>query len=190
MAIKHQHDADRSLYFCTFTCHKWLPLFDLTNGYAVVYNWFNYLHTNSLADVVAYVIMPNHLHVIINLPAKDTDLNKLIGNAKRFMAYEIIKLLEDQKQFDMLDQLHGDVTMRESKKGQVHKVFEKSFDAKAIYTDKFLYQKLDYIHRNPVQGKWRLADDYTLYQHSSAAFYEYGSAFVFQPRHFTEVTGW
>ena len=52
--------------------------------------------------------------------------------------------------------------------GQLRKAFEPSFDAKPIYTEKFLYQKLDYIHHNPVKGKWNLCGDFTTYLHSSA----------------------
>jgi hypothetical protein len=51
-------------------------------------------------------------------------------------------------------------------------VFEPSFDAKAISSITFLNQKLDYIHHNPVMGKWHLCEDFTDYEHSSAAFYE------------------
>ncbi len=55
-----------------------------------------------------------------------------------------------------LEFLHGAVTKTESKKGQVHKVFEESFDAKGIYNEKFFLQKLNYIHHNPVNdnGIW------------------------------------
>jgi putative transposase len=35
-------------------------------------------------------------------------------------------------------------------------------------------QKLDYIHFNPVRGKWRLAKDDISYYYSSARFYETG----------------
>jgi hypothetical protein len=35
-------------------------------------------------------------------------------------------------------------------------------------------QKLDYIHHNPVSGKWNLVEDFTRYPHSSAAFYKLG----------------
>ncbi len=37
-----------------------------------------------------------------------------------------------------------------------------------------LEQKLDYIHANPISGKWNLVDDYANYEHSSARFYEKG----------------
>ena len=56
--------------------------------------------------------------------------------------------------------------------GQLHKVFEDSFDAKKCMSKDFIYQKLDYIHHNPTSGKWMLAKDYLSYAHSSALFYE------------------
>ena len=118
--------------------------------------------------------MPNHVHVILYFPAPGFNLNKIIGNAKRFMAYEIIKRLKQLNRKDILDHLSGSVSERESKKGQLHKVFTDSFDAKGIYNDKFFDQKLNYIHLNPVSGKWQLVNDYTDYEHSSASFYEKG----------------
>jgi len=58
-----------------------------------------------------------------------------------------------QKQ-DILNYLAAEIPGREKKKGQFHKVFIDSFDAKAIYNEKFFNQKLNYIHLNPVSGKW------------------------------------
>jgi putative transposase len=69
-------------------------------------------------------------------------------------AYEIIKRLQQMQKQDILNYLAADVSGREKKKGQLHKVFIDSFDAKAIYNEKFFNQKLNYIHLNPVSGKW------------------------------------
>jgi hypothetical protein len=66
-------------------------------------------------------------------------------------------------------------------------VFNNSFDAKAIFSEKFLLQKLEYIHRNPVSGKWNLVDDFTDYEHSSASFYETGQAKLFTPLHYKDL---
>jgi hypothetical protein len=51
-------------------------------------------------------------------------------------------------------------------------VFEESFDAKECYTEEFIFQKLHYMHHNPVSKKWNLVNDFTDYEHSSASFYE------------------
>jgi len=138
-------------------------------------------------SVIAFVIMPNHLHCMLHFPEPDFNLNKIISNAKRFMAYEIVNRLEKNKETVLLELLAKSVTIREQKKGQLHKVFKSSFDAKPIFSDKFLMQKLNYIHNNPVSGKWDLAKDVLSYEHSSASFYELGITRHFQPVHFRDL---
>ena len=39
-------------------------------------------------------------------------------------------------------------------------------------SEKFTFTKLDYMHRNPVNGKWDLSEDFLAYPYSSARFYE------------------
>jgi hypothetical protein len=51
-----------------------------------------------------------------------------------------------------LIQLKEGLSAKDSKKGQMHKVFEESFDAKPIYNQNFLLQKIQYIHLNIVRG--------------------------------------
>ena len=62
--------------------------------------------------------------------------------------------------------------------------------AKEIYSIKVARQKLEYIHNNPVNGKWQLAKDYFSYHYSSARFYETGSdEFGFLKNIFTVLYG-
>jgi putative transposase len=174
MAVRLQHDqTNDSFYFITFTCFKWLPLFQKTNAYDAVYKWFDYLYKNSIYTT-GYVIMPNHLHVLLYFPQMPKSLNTAIGNAKRFIAYEIIKRLKEAKEEKLLALLQSGVKESEKKKGQIHKVFEDSFDAKHCYSKDFMFQKLAYIHHNPVSKKWSLVLDFVQYEHSSASFYESG----------------
>jgi len=174
------------MYFCTFTCYQWLNLFEITKSYDCVYKWFEYLKTKNI-NIVSYVIMPNHLHCILYFREYKFNLNTVISNAKRFIAYEMIKRLENSDNVNLLNQLANSITDRESKKGQKHRVFEESFDAKAIFNRSFLQQKINYIHSNPIKGKWKLADDFTQYEHSSASFYETGVSFHFKPIHYLDA---
>lgn len=170
MAIKTIHDTTDKTWFITFTCFNWIPLLQITNSYDLVYNWFNLINQKYAIDTTAFVIMPNHVHAILHLNKSD-NLNKVISNGKRFMAYEIVKRLKAQ-QPELLIRLSEACSKDEKKKGQMHKVFESSFDAKPILTDKFLQQKLDYIHHNPISEKWNLAETFIDYEHSSAGFYQ------------------
>ncbi|RZA03433.1 MAG: hypothetical protein EOP47_03210 [Sphingobacteriaceae bacterium] len=169
--IRTRHDLTYKIWFITFTCYKWLDLFEKTNSYSSVYNWLNLINEKCQIETIAFVIMPNHVHLILQLPESVNNLNTIISNGKRFMAYELVKKLTAQNEQSILHLLSSECSDKEKVKGQRHKVFEPSFDAKPIYTVEFLNQKLDYIHHNPVTGKWNLCMEFTDYPHSSAAFY-------------------
>ena len=48
----------------------------------MVYNWFVVLKERYNADVVAYVIMPNLVHVIVHFRKEGFNLNTIIANGK------------------------------------------------------------------------------------------------------------
>ncbi|HWD87173.1 MAG TPA: transposase [Mucilaginibacter sp.] len=174
MAVRKQHAITDDTWFITFTCHDWIPLFEITRSYDLVYNWLKLVDDKYAIKTTGFVIMPNHVHLLLRLTNDKVDLNKIIGNGKRFMAYAIVQRLEAQQNHVLLDRLSAACSAKECAKGQKHKAFEPSFDAKVVFTIDFLHQKLDYIHHNPVQGKWNLCNEFTDYEHSSAAFYELG----------------
>lgn len=161
----------KQVYFCSFTCLEWLPLFKMTDLYDEIYRWFNILiQTNH--QICGFVIMPNHLHLLVYITESKSSINTILGNGKRFLAYEIVTRLEKVRREDMLQILASHVTDEERKRKKKHRVFEISSDIKPCYTEKFILQKLEYIHANPITGKWQLAKTMDEYPHSSAAFYE------------------
>ncbi|MBL0913372.1 MAG: transposase [Bacteroidia bacterium] len=170
MPISYIPSTNR-IYFCTFTCYKWLALIQKTNTYSNIYETFNIWNRKG-CKIIAYVIMPNHVHFIVYLENPELDLAKLVSNAKRFLAYEIVKRLKEQREFSLLSFLQKSVPDYQQNRNKNHQIFFPSFNCKVCISEEFLIQKLDYIHHNPVSGKWQLVDDYRLYEHSSAAFYE------------------
>jgi len=84
MSVKRQIQEPAGIYFITFTCCKWLPLFELTNNYDAVYQWFDYLKSKS-HPILGFVIMPNHLHVIICFSENGKGVNKIVSDGERFM---------------------------------------------------------------------------------------------------------
>lgn len=163
-----------------------MHLFEQTKSYDLVYNWFNVLKKGKI-EVIGFVIMPNHIHCILYFPENGFNLNKILSNGKRFMAYEIVNRLENANDTHTLNILQNALTEREKKKNQLHKVFKDSFDGKPIFSEKFLIQKLDYMHYNPVTGIWNLVPDFVSYEHSSASFYEEGVTRNFRPTHFKDL---
>lgn len=138
-------------------------------------------------EITGYVIMPNHLHVLLVYRDTTSSLNTLIGNGKRFMAYEIINRLEQKNETGLLERLKKGVNEKERTKRQLHKVFEPSFDCKKCEGFDFLTQKLDYMHANPVSGKWELVKESIDYLHSSNNFYETGKDGIYKITHYMDL---
>ena len=186
MPVKRTIPFNNGMYFITFTCYKWLPLIDIINGYDIVYNWFSHLKAGG-HFINGYVIMPNHVHVLISFTQTTQSINTIIGNGKRFMAYEIIKRLEFNNEKKLLDTLSQDIEAKRKINKKQHNVWELSFDWKACISNVFTWQKLNYIHNNPCVGKWQLAANPIEYVHSSAKFYLTGEQGVYVIVNFTEM---
>jgi len=148
MPVRTTIQGSEDTLFITFTCHRWLSLIELTNSYGVVYKWFDYLKSKGHL-VTGYVVMPNHVHALIYFSKTDKSINKIIGDGKRFMAYEIVKRLKEKEREDVLSKLQNAVEAKDKQRGKKHEVWEDSFDSKICRTEKFINQKLAYMHANP-----------------------------------------
>lgn len=137
MPVIKTHLYNPGIYFVTFTNYQWLPLFQITDSYDVVYKWFEYLKAKN-HYIVGYVIMPNHVHAIIGFNYGAASINTMIGNGKHFIAYEIVKRLEADRNTTILCKLQDDISAANKAKGQKHFVFQPSFDLKQCHDFKFV----------------------------------------------------
>ncbi|PSK95219.1 hypothetical protein [Taibaiella chishuiensis] len=186
MTIRRELETTAGIFFITFTCYSWLPLFTITDGYGLVYKQFDVLRSEQHA-IVGYVTMPNHVHVLVSFTGQVNSINSRIGTLKRFLAYDLVKLLKLRKEIVVLQYLADGVNTYDRKKGKLHEVFEPSFDIKQCYTTRFLKQKLEYIHANPCRGKWRLCVSPEEYVHSSANYYLTGQPGIYRVRHYLDL---
>lgn len=186
MPVKQTIPYNNGAFFITFTCIQWLPLIEKVNGYDIVYKWFDHLKTSG-HFINGYVIMPNHVHVVISFTETLQSINTIVGNGKRFMAYEIIKRLQKNNETDLLLKLSSSVETKRKANNKKHDVWELSFDWKECNSIAFTNQKLEYIHNNPCTGKWDLCNIPEEYEHSSAKFYETGEQGVYQITNIMEM---
>ena len=185
MPTHQKHLEKKAIYFVTFTCYKWLPLFKKSDAYNQVYQWFSYIKEE--VKILGYVIMRNHLHVLLYLNSKERTLNKIVAEGKRFMAYYMVKQLKAKKEDQLLKTLQGGVSIKQQEKGKKHRVFRLSFDAKQCYSEEKILHVLDYMHENPVSKKWSLVSDYVDYKHSSASFYLLNKPGPFPVTHYRDI---
>ena len=186
MSVRKQIPYKSGTFFITFTNAGFLSLFELTNSYDLVYNFFDILKSKG-HFVNAYVIMPNHVHAILSFTHTEKSINRIIGDGKRFMAYELVKRLRENEQFEILDKLKNFVNKDDKAKGKIHEVFEPSFDWKECIDDNIIEQKLNYIHMNPCVYKPRLASTPCQYRHSSATYYLGEGKIHYEISHITQM---
>jgi hypothetical protein len=89
-----------------------------------------------------------------------------------------------------MHQLQKAVLPADTAKGQKHTVWIDSFEVKECRTEKFVLQKLQYMHYNPVSGKWKLSASPLNYLHSSAPFYFNGRQQLFEVKDYRELLNW
>ena len=92
MAVRKIHTDTDCVYFITFTCYKWIDLFEKVKLYDEIYAWFEIVRSKG-GYIVGYVIMPNHLHMLLYVSSKFSGLKKIMANGKRGRAYEIVARL-------------------------------------------------------------------------------------------------
>jgi len=104
--------------------------------------------------LVAFALMPDHFHLILN-PC-DGDIKGFAGALKSIAAREIIAISDD-KRF-------------QRRNGLTHKIWQESFKAMPLWSRWMIWQKINYIHANPVKA--RLVSSAQDYRWSSfRAFY-------------------
>jgi putative transposase len=154
------------IYFWTATINNWQQLLQRDEYKQVIVESLEHLSSNGKIDVFAFVIMPNHIHLIwrVNeLNGKETAQ----GSFLKFTAHEFKKMLIKED----VDRLEDYAVKAQNKK---YEFWQRDPLAIPLYTRKVAYQKLDYIHYNPMAGKWKLVKDPCDYKHSTARFYEIG----------------
>jgi REP element-mobilizing transposase RayT len=92
--------------------------------------------------------MPDHIHLLL-FPQTEEVITDFMRDFKRFTSGRITRQakVESKKEWVKAFEQAGSETERAE-----YKVWQDSFWEQCIYTEKFLEQKLDYIHMNPVRG--------------------------------------
>lgn len=157
---------EHHIQFFTAVCKNWLPLLQDDGAKQIIIEALKFRTTTGQFKICAFVIMPNHIHLIWRMAAhlKREDVQR---DLLKFTARALLLYLEKQKSA-LVHKLTTDAADRAR---QVWKRDSMSID---LYSDKFFQQKLNYIHANPCQPKWLLAQHPLDYVYSSASFYEMG----------------
>jgi len=97
--------------------------------------------------LIGYVVMPDHAHLILN--PLGCDISKVMNSMKSASDRKIIDWLRDFNHTSSLRKLELDVP---KKRGHTHAVWQRDFSSVDLWSPKFIGQKLNYTHLNPVRA--------------------------------------
>jgi REP element-mobilizing transposase RayT len=155
------------LYFVTTKAVDYVHLFKRDVVKRLLVDALDHMHLRREMVLYAFVIMPNHVHLIIQCPS-DKPVKDFVRDYKKHVADRLIRQYRAEDNWSALDFLASTVTRPDR---QNHKVWEDGYVAKVVFSPEFLRQKIEYIHNNPCQPHWSLAAHPAEYIWSSARFY-------------------
>jgi len=129
----------------------------------IIFNSWRYLQNERNFKLFGYVILENHLHLIASAP----ELSSVMQSFKSFTARQILDLLRRNSADVLLRQLRAHKLHH--KEESEYQVWQEGSQPKQIQNDDMMWQKLEYIHMNPVKRGY--VDDPMHWRYSSARNY-------------------
>ena len=164
--IHNQH----AVYFLTFTVVGWIDIFSRQSYRDIVIESFKYCQLKKGLHLHAYVIMSNHIHLIVSVD-DDFTVSDFIRDCKKFTSTRILDAIEnsgvESRRDWMLHQFKYYASLHT--RNEKYQLWEQDNHPIELESPAFTQQKIDYIHQNPgAAGLVYRAEDYI---YSSASNY-------------------
>ncbi|TAN32770.1 transposase [Patescibacteria group bacterium] len=134
-------------HFLTITVVEWIDIFTKREYFEAIAESLKFCRENKGLLLYEYVIMTNHLHLIVR--AKEGfKLSQIISDFKKYTAREICKLLATDNRRYILNLLKNSFSKKE---GYQNQLWQRENYAEPMTSGKFLDEKITYIYNNPVK---------------------------------------
>lgn len=161
MSTKYKVKDNDKAHFVTITIVEWVDVFTRANHRTTIFDSLCYCQKNKGLEIYAFVLMPTHLHMICR--AKEGfELAGIMRDFKKFISKRIIQTIKEEPE-SRREWLLGifSKACEHLERDQDYKVWQNGHHGVELSSNKFIYQKLNYIHNNPVKaGIVTNAEDY------------------------------
>lgn len=144
------YDKDKA-YFVTLTTVGWIDAFTRSNHKLKIVESLKYCQQHKGLTILGWCLMSSHLHMIARADG-DFTLSEILRDFKKYTAKVIIQQIENEPESRrewMLSYFkHRGKPLKRIKN---YKFWQDGNQAKIIFSKEFFYEKLEYIHNNPVQ---------------------------------------
>ena len=163
MSTKYKFRNPQGLYFATLTVRHWIDIFTRREYNDIIVESLDFCSKNKGLEIFAWVIMTNHLHLIVR--AKEGFLlQNILRDFKKHTAKTILNAIYENPQESRKEWL-----LRGFKTNEGNMFWQDGNHPIELQTNEVTIEKLNYIHRNPVKAGFVSREQDFLY--SSAADY-------------------
>jgi len=140
-SVRISKELTTGFYYLTFTVRNWYYIFDRHNRFQILADSLKYCRKNKGLKIYAYVFMINHLHLIVS----GNDIIGFIRDFKRHTSKEIQNniIATEPKVLKLFDLGNGK-----------YEFWSRTNMPKMIENEDYLFQKVNYIHENPVRRQY------------------------------------
>ena len=151
-----------ALNYITIATVYWIDIFTRRIYKDIVINSLDYCRREKGLVLNAYVIMSNHLHIIVRA-REGFKLSNIIRDFKRHTAKRIIKEIKENIKESRTEWIL-ELLQRagaENSKNKMYQFWRQDNHPIELYTNTVIEEKLNYIHNNPVKaGVVENSEDY------------------------------
>ena len=157
-------------YFVSCTIVNWISLFSSPRVVDILFDSLSFLQQNNRLLVFAYVIMENHLFMVVSSP----HIGKEVGDFKSYTARRIIDYLREREAGTVLRLLN--FYKLKHRYDRNYQLWQEGSHPERIIDDDMLIAKIEHIHNCPVKRRYVEHPEHWLY--SSARNYSGLSNFL------------
>ena len=149
MSTAYKIYEKEGLYYLTFQIVGWVDIFTRKIYRDIAIESFKYCQENKGLEIYAYVIMSNHIHLLAR--GGNGNLSGIPRDFKRHTSKRIIEVVrqKEESRREWLLMIFK-YAARKHKRNNNYQVWTHENRAVEIFSNKFIEQKIDYIHNNPV----------------------------------------
>lgn len=145
---------DSPVHYLTSVAHNRLPVFQTATLKELTCKALNEVRTSAKLLIFAYVIMPDHLHMLIGSERKPSEVLRYVNG---ITGRRIVNFLKENGFELSLQKLRHSDGPRHHK----YSLWNHHPNLKLITTESGLIEKANYIHQNPVRARLvERAEDY------------------------------
>ena len=151
MSTGYQITDQEALYYLTLQIVNWVDIFTRKAYKDIIIENLKYCQKNKGLEIYAYVIMSNHIHLLAR--ASQGNLSDILRDFKSYTSKVILKKIQEvneSRKVWMLNQFA--FAAKKHSRNTNYQLWTHENHAELIYSNKFIEQKLDYIHNNPVKN--------------------------------------